>query len=138
MDCPECGHKIPKGKERCIYCGATAPEQAGVSGEHVNHENHPDEDRNHVEESRSLDVQGDLQREKDIPNALGESPGKILEEKLVIPFTMEKSRSPRPLSRVIQLLIFFASAAFVGGTGLAPGLGKNDVSEEECTMSRLK
>ena len=114
MDCPDCGRVLPAGKMKCIYCGAMVPENAATSGKREKTGKSQDQGRLRVAEWKDTHIQGDTPGERDDRVLFTETPDRGIEETPVIPFAMEKSRSPKPMNRVVLVLIFFASAAFMG------------------------
>lgn len=111
MDCPGCGRRLPEGKGRCIYCGALAPGAMVASGEVGGG---PGEDRVHEEAGNVSRVRGELKGGSGIQDLLHEAPDQDRDDRMLLPFAMQKSRRPKPMNRVVLLLIFFASAAVMG------------------------
>jgi hypothetical protein len=99
---------------RCIYCGAMVPEKAGTSGKGEKTGKSQEQGRFRVTEWKDTHILGDRPGERDDRVLITETPDRDIEETPVIPFAMEKSRSPKPMNRVVLVLIFFASAAFMG------------------------
>ena len=117
MDCPECGRKLPGGKKRCIYCGGMAPDGMDVSAETDNggESGRQGENRTHVEEWTVSHAYGDVEKESEAfqGNGFEGNPNRD-ENNPVISVTLEKSKSIKPMNRVVLVLIFFASMAVMG------------------------
>ena len=119
MECPECGRKLPQGKNRCIYCGGVAAETAdtpdGRTGTMEPGDRKEAEIR--VEDGSISWADGSSGRRVDpVEGGSFDYPaGFSMDQKAIVRHLgIRQSKRRKPMSRVLQVLIFFASAAIAG------------------------
>lgn len=87
MECKQCGHKIPQGKDKCIYCGRPVDGAQGDPGRD------PSEGADaSIRETRLEEAEAYLSRQTDLM----------------------RSRRKSPVSKVLLAILFFLSM-LVGG-----------------------
>jgi hypothetical protein len=88
VKCPECGHYVPEGKTRCLYCGRVVTEGTPSSA-------------------------GAEKPEIGVPEWMLKLKG-VSGEDVVLTFGLKKSKRRKPLSKV-ALMIIFMSSFVLGG-----------------------
>lgn len=119
MECRECGRRLPHGKSRCIYCGAvtvpTADAPAGrtgmIEGGYGADVEIPVEERTIFCMDEGSGSETDFLAGSDFDTVPGFGTGQRDTARHV---GIEQSRKRKPGSRVLQVLIFFASALIMG------------------------
>ena len=111
MQCSECGHEVPAGKDRCMYCGAVLEGMANVKepmkqGEKVFVE---EQTYSYATPEPEPDTSTDLEA-----GTIFKAPVDKFVQEVPRQFALEKTRRRTPLGRVTLVFIFFASAAFMG------------------------
>ena len=88
VQCPECGHRVPEGKTKCLYCGSVV-ENGGAS---------------------SL---GAEKSEIGVPDWMLKLKG-LSGEDVLLTFGLRKTKKRNPMSKV-ALMIIFMSSFVLGG-----------------------
>lgn len=116
MRCPECDHKVPVGKERCLYCGAVLKVASPVPSNGASEAMGQGEDTVRVEEQTHTFTTP--QSKTDLTDANTElnfkPPSDTGHEDAPWQFSMAKTGRRKPVGQFTLLIIFLASAALVG------------------------
>ena len=88
VQCPQCGHRVPEEKTKCLYCGC-------------------------VVENENPSSFGAEKPEIGVPDWMLKLKG-LSGEEAVLTFGLRKSKRRKPLSKVALMIIFISSFVFGG------------------------
>lgn len=119
MECPECGRKLRHGKNRCIYCGGVATETADPPAGRPGTEGPGDrtDAGGWAPEGTTSRMDGASGGEKDPSpgGAFDRTRGSGMDQRDIVRWWgIKPPRRRRPMGYVLQVIIFFGSAAIVG------------------------